>query len=78
MEQITTFLGWSTLINFVLLMVTFLCLTVFRGPILRLHSAMFKITPEELMPRYLGFMAFYKVLIIFFNLVPYIVLKMIA
>ena len=77
MEQITTFLGWSTLINVILLMVTFLCLTVFGGPILRLHSALFDIPVDELMPKYLSIMAFYKVLIIFFNLVPWIIFHLV-
>lgn len=75
MEQITVFLGWSTLINICLLMVSFLMLTVFRGPILRVHGVIFGLSPEQLMPKYLSFIALYKVLIVFFNLVPWIVLK---
>jgi hypothetical protein len=76
MEQITVFLGWSTLINMGLLLVSFVPLTAFRAPILRLHSAMFGVSADDLMPRYVGFIAYYKLLIIFFNLVPWIVLKL--
>lgn len=75
MEQITVFLGWSTLINIGLLMFSLVFLTAFRAPILRLHGALFGVSSDELMPRYVGFIAQYKLLIIFFNLVPWIVLK---
>lgn len=75
LAEITTFLGWCSLINIVLLLWTVMCLTVFRRPILQLHGAMLGLSEEDLARRYLDFMVQYKVLIVVFNLVPWVVLK---
>jgi len=42
-----------------------------------MHGGMFNLNKEDLGRAYFGYIALYKILIIVFNLVPYIVLKII-
>ena len=73
--QFTEFLGWCTLINVAFLIVSFLFLTVFRQSILKLHVDLFALSVDQIKPLYLRILGQYKILIIVFNLVPYLVLK---
>ncbi|MCH9739364.1 MAG: hypothetical protein K0U38_00785 [Epsilonproteobacteria bacterium] len=75
-EVLTTFLGWSTVINIVLLMMTTIAITQFRESIVKIHSELFNLQKEDLGRAYFGYIAIYKILIIVFNLVPYVALKM--
>ncbi|MTI63362.1 DUF6868 family protein [Methylophaga sp.] len=68
--------GWMTVINFGLLIITTLMLTVFRNQIIRIHNRVTGLDAATLRPAYLYFLAFYKVLIIVFNLTPYLALKL--
>ena len=63
--------------NFALLCMATFSLTVFRGPLLSLHGRMFDMDPADLRRMYLNYLAFYKVLVIVFNFVPWIALKII-
>ncbi|ANJ66574.1 hypothetical protein A9404_03530 [Halothiobacillus diazotrophicus] len=76
MTELTTFLGWCTLINTVLLFVAFLMLSLARKRIMTIHARIFQV-PEEALPGiYLGFLGKYKLLIVVFNLVPYLALRL--
>lgn len=75
---ITSFLGWCTLVNFALLLLTTILLFLLNDFIGEIHSRMTGIEPEKLKTLYFQYLAHYKILIIVFNLVPYIVLKIIG
>ena len=72
------FFGWATLINIVLLLIVALSITVLRCPIAKIHSKLFGMSEAELTPLYFQYLANYKLLVIIFNLVPYIALKIMA
>ena len=78
METLATFFGWMTIINFGLLLFSTIMLVTMKDFPSRLHGKLFKMEPEELKPIYFRFLANYKILIIVFNAVPYIALKIIA
>lgn len=74
-EQMTTLLGWLSLINIALLSFSAVMIWIFKDLITRLHSQLFKLSSTELMPLYFHFLAHYKLLIIVFNVTPYLALK---
>jgi hypothetical protein len=76
LDTLTSLFGWMTAINLGLLVFSTLMLTLCRGPIIRLHQSLTGLSEESLKQAYLYFLAIFKLLIIVFNLVPYIVLKL--
>ena len=77
-QALIEFLGWSTLINFVFLLFSTLTITFFREPIIKIHTELFNLNKEDLGRAYFNYIAIYKILIIVFNFVPYIALKLIV
>jgi hypothetical protein len=77
-ETLTTFLGWSTVINFVVLAVAAILLILMRSPISKLHARIFGLGEADLPRAYFQYLAQYKIAIFIFNLVPYIALKIMA
>lgn len=76
-EQLTAFLAWCTVINFVVLVLAALVVWGFGGFAERLHGKMFGLPESCVREQYFRFFATYKVLIIMFNLVPYLALRVI-
>jgi hypothetical protein len=75
-HSVTVFLGWCTLINSCLLLLSGLVMIFGRKKIMATHTRLFKLSEVELSKAYFYFLAFYKVLIIYFNIVPYIALSL--
>ncbi|ATC98160.1 hypothetical protein PSPO_a1023 [Pseudoalteromonas spongiae UST010723-006] len=50
---------------------------LFRSTIVSIHSQLFNVEHKALNVVYIQYFAFYKILIVFFNLVPYLTLKLI-
>lgn len=75
LDLITQFFGWFTVINYVLLLVSWLAMLVMRDMVVRIHSASMQVPEAELPRLYFQFFAFYKVLILTFGLTPYLVLR---
>lgn len=73
-ELLRTFFGWMTLINLVLYIWTALMCMFAQGLIQRLHGKMFSLTPESINAFLYGYLGFYKIIFITFNLVPWIAL----
>ena len=78
MAQIMAMLGWCTLINFALLMWWFLFAVVAHDWTYRVHTKWFKISPEQFNAIHYGGMGIFKLIVIVFNLVPYLALRIIA
>jgi hypothetical protein len=74
--SLTSLFGWMTVINFALLIFSTLMLTVMRRWVIVIHNKVTGLSADSLKPAYLYFLAFYKILIIVFNLVPYLALKL--
>ena len=74
-ETIRTFLGWCTVINIGLLMLSSIFVIAFRGTASRIHGTMFNLDEKYLSQAYFQYLAQYKIAIIVFNVVPYFALK---
>ncbi len=75
LEQLTTFLGWCTVINSVTLAVFTLAMIMGSQFIPRVHSKLLNLPETAIKAEYFKFLAMYKLIITAFNLVPYIALK---
>lgn len=78
LDAVTTFFGWTTVINFVLLTVSTIGVIAMRGFISRIHGNMFGLEPVDLSRAYFQYIAQYKIAIIVFSLTPYVALKLMA
>ena len=78
LETLTTFFGWTTVINFVLLGVSSIMVIAMRGSISRMHGQMFGLESADLSRAYFQYIAQYKIAIIVFSLTPYAALKLMA
>ena len=75
-ELMSAILGRMTLINIAMLMLATLAVTLFRAPLIKIHSNLLKVGEQELLVLYMNYLANYKIAIIVFNLVPWIAVKM--
>jgi hypothetical protein len=75
---LTEFLGWSLVINSAVLLLVSLMLIAMRAPIAKLHDKMFDLSDADLSRAYFQYLGQYKLLIIVFNLTPYLALKLMA
>ncbi|WP_019028077.1 DUF6868 family protein [Colwellia piezophila] len=74
-NEITTLLGWCTVLNMGVLAVAATFLYLFKGLVIDIHSKLTGVSITELPTLYFSFMANYKLGILLFNFVPYIALK---
>ena len=77
-EILTSFLMTCTLINFALLMIMFLAVVFARDFIFSIHGRWFKMPREKFDFALYLFLGLYKILVIVFCFVPWIVLEIIA
>jgi len=74
-DLMLSLLGWSAIINIGLLMWWFLWIIFAHDFIYRMHTRWFKISEEKFDAIHYSALAFYKITIIIFNVVPYLVLR---
>ena len=72
------FLGWCSVINISILCFTTFMIFSLKAPISKIHSKMFGVKQENLLPLYFNYLGNYKICIIVFNLVPYIALRVMS
>ena len=77
-EVLTGFLGWCTVINFGVLLVTSVMLILARGSMSRTHGKMFGLDETDLARAYFQYLAQYKILALVFSVVPYVALRFTA
>ncbi len=78
LEVLTAIFGWCAVINIALLLFSSLWVTVFREFTKRLHSTLMQVDASELNAYYFQYLGNYKLLILVFNIAPYIALRLIA
>ncbi len=78
METLLALLAWSTLINLGILLLWFGLFALAHDWVHKLHGCWFKLSREQFDAVHYAGMAAYKVLILIFNLVPYLVLRAIT
>ena len=76
-ETLQAFLGWNLLIHAGMLLFVVLMLTLFRTWMMKMHRSMFDLSKEQLLRTYFNFIAAYKILVMVFVLVPYVVIRFI-
>ncbi len=77
-EMIFHLLGWSALINYGVLLVWWLVFSQAHDWMYRLHSRWFKLSVEDFDRIHYATMAGFKVLVLVFNLVPYLAYRLAA
>lgn len=77
-EMLRAFFGWCTLLNWALMLISFMFIALGRSWIFRMHAKMFGIAEEDVSKALYLLMAGYKMAIFVFCVVPYIVLRIIA
>lgn len=74
-ELVREFLAWCSVINIGMLLLSTIMLLFMRDWVITIHAKMTGVSEAELPRIYLEFLGNYKMLIIIFNIVPYIVLR---
>lgn len=77
-ETIREFLGWCSVVNIGMLVISTVMLTIMRNWVVKLHAGTTGVSEAELPRIYIEFLGNYKILIIMFNVVPYIALSIMA
>ena len=72
LETMTFVLGWTTVLNYLLLTLWFILFAVGRDKIYRLHSRWFTLSQEHFSQLHYFGMMLYKLAIFLFLLAPYI------
>lgn len=78
LTELTTFFGWNLLTNTAILILAFGLLTLGRNRVIALHARYFGVSETELPRIYLTFLGQYKLLIVVFNLAPYLALSIMS
>lgn len=78
MQQLTTLLGWITLINVGILVLSTLMIVAFRGGIARTHAGLFGLDEKDLGRAYFQYLSQFKIAIIVLNIAPYLALKLMS
>jgi len=77
-EGLRCVLGWCSVINMGLLLWWFLFFAFARDWVYKMHSRWFKISKESFEVIHYGGIAFFKICILVFNVVPYIALRIVG
>ena len=77
-DSLTSFLGWCSVINIAILVVSTLMMIVMRDFAVKIHSRLFHVDAEALTALYLQYLGNYKIAVIILNIVPYIALRIMA
>ncbi|UCF16939.1 MAG: hypothetical protein JSW59_05660 [Phycisphaerales bacterium] len=77
-ESTTAFFMWCTILNVALLVLSSLICLCAGDWVYGIHSKWFSISRETFNVAFYSFLAIYKILIIVFNLIPYIALLIVT
>jgi len=78
LEQLTALFGWMTVINTGIMVLSAVLLMALKGALGEYHGRLFGISADEVFSASYTYIGRFKVLIIVFNLTPYIALRVIA
>lgn len=75
-EQLIEFFKWMTIINIGLLLFSTFAVMTMKSLMVKMHSKLFGVTETQISAVVYAYLGMFKVLIIVFNIVPYIALMM--
>ena len=78
LATLTEFLGWCTLLGFVLLFVATLMLIGLREWITGMHQSLFAVSPEQLRLLYMQYLANFKLAWLFLCVIPWLSLQLLG
>lgn len=78
LDVFTAMLGWCTAINLGLLLWWFLFAVIAHDWTYRMHTKWFEISPQQFDAIHYAGMGIFKMVVIVFNLVPYLALRIVA
>jgi len=73
-EVMREFLGWCSVINIGLLILSAILVVLLRGPMSRIHAKIFNLDQNDLSRAYFQFFAQYEIAVTVLNIVPYFAL----
>lgn len=74
-EDLCVMLGWSTIINLTILLFWFSFFYLAHDIIFKIHNSCFKISIEKFNSYHYLSMGFFKIIIVVFNITPYLALR---
>ena len=74
-DHVTTFFAWNAVFHIGLLVLAACFVVILRGWTMRIHGAMFDVDTQFLARAYFAYLAVYKIFVLVFVLVPYLVLR---
>lgn len=77
-EMMRAVLGWCSIINIGLFLWWFFAITILHDWVYRIHSKWFKLSVDKFNEIHYAGMAFFKIAIFFFNIVPYFALRIVG
>lgn len=72
LDQITELFKWMTGINVVVFLVSSVLTIMFKGFVCKMHGLIFGIDKEKVPMVLYGYLGLYRILILVFNIVPYV------
>lgn len=76
-DQILSFFQWMTIINISILVISFVLFTAFKKTVYGYHSRLFGIDESQVAVISYQYFGIYRLLVIVFNIVPYVTLYII-
>ena len=73
-ELLRCFFGWCTIINMGLLIFALVIVLLCRKKVFEIHGKMFKLTEQQFNVTWYAMLAFLKICVFVFNVVPYVAL----
>ena len=77
-NELTELLGWMSVINISILLISTLSIIAMRNTITNIHSKLFGLEQNDLIKSYFQYLAHFKMTVIIFNIAPYVALKIMA
>ena len=78
MDQLTWLFMWMTIINMAALIFTSVLIMLFRNVMCRTHAKLFGIPEESVATAAYAYLGGYKILVVVFNIVPYVALLIVG
>ncbi|MHC4251035.1 MAG: DUF6868 family protein [Planctomycetota bacterium] len=78
LDQLTRIFMWMTIINVAVLILSSVLVMVLRKTMCRTHARLFGITEEQVALAAYGYLGAYRLLVLVFNIAPYVALSLVG